>query len=334
MARRPERPPRTWLPATEEQKKPLLPGKKGDSSTVPVNDVDRHLCGPHNRMIPVLQILFEHDPNMRALKWHEQMRFMREWAGIQAVSASVQTMILRDKGLWEPWIKRMLTWAESHELFADGVNWLYKNRKCNCPRFHTRHHDILGGGEVYPHEVAHFQLSYRLRSDFHVVWAIAALQGMRGKYAHNYWPFGLEGTAGKYHQLTMDYVSDGVAKVLSDPWVRFALAAPWMTPYGVDFGWEAGFTGSVNRMLYLLKWPFQATEGEIAAVMESQTFQTGWLTFTQDLRKRDEDSLSQRQGVLVPGPIFYLDSLHKARLDPLSHWAIWERSEEKFSGWW
>lgn len=120
--------------------------------------------------------------------------------------------------------------------------------------------------KVEPFEVANFRLPDDISCDADVVLFQAWCQG----FQHHHFA--------KDNPLKERYataIRSGLEKFCRSPWVRFAIAAPFMEAVGVMFPGHSYFDTSM-RMEYLLQNPFHATDEELKHIMMSSTFTNGF----------------------------------------------------------
>lgn len=126
-----------------------------------------------------------------------------------------------------------------------------------------------------PYEIANLRLPEDVVMDADVVLLQAWCQGLGGG-----------GSGGNNHlqklveRMTVwapanGCLRDGLRKLHASPWVRFAIAAPHMTPNGILLG-EHGMMASAVRVEALLRHPYSATTGELRAILGSASYRTGY----------------------------------------------------------
>jgi len=115
-----------------------------------------------------------------------------------------------------------------------------------------------------PYEVAHMRLPDDISTDPDVVLFQAWCQGVTREYFTE--------SSGLKNNLQRA-IKAGLRKFCASPWVTFALLAPWMRPVGVVFP-SIGYLDTCIRLEHLLKYPYQASTGELRHIFESETFLT------------------------------------------------------------
>lgn len=134
----------------------------------------------------------------------------------------------------------------------------------------------MGLPHIEPFEVAHFRLPDDISCDPDVVLFQAWCQGWsiknwkRGK-SYDKWE--------ERPPLSENYptaIRSGLQKFCRSPYVRFAIAAPFMNGAGVKFG-EASLFDSGMRMEYLIRNPFMATDSELSYILTSPVYTDAFL---------------------------------------------------------
>lgn len=115
---------------------------------------------------------------------------------------------------------------------------------------------------VEPYEVANLRLPDDISTDADVVLFRAWCEGVMNRFIPPENPL----KAGY-----RDAIRSGLVKFCSSPWVALALAAPAMAPTGVLFP-EVGYFASSERMVKLVRRPYEATNGELEHILRSQMF--------------------------------------------------------------
>ncbi len=143
------------------------------------------------------------------------------------------------------WWKRPYAWRSPREFVGYGV----LTRSLGLP--HTE-----------PFEIAHFRLPDDISCDSDVVVFQAWCQGLMLPAFPEDSPFR------EAHSAT---IRRGLSKFARSPWVRFSLAAPFMSGAGIILP-PASLYDSAMRMEYLIRNPLHATSGELEHILASSVF--------------------------------------------------------------
>lgn len=158
-----------------------------------------------------------------------------------------------NKGLMSWWTKPD-AWRSPREFWGYGAGM-----------------ENMGLPHVEPYEVAHFRLPDDISCDADVVLFQAWCQG----WAFKAWQRGRKKVEGEDpHPITKDYamaIRNGLQKFCRSPYVRFALAAPYMNGAGIQFTGASLFDSAV-RMEYLVTSPFMATDQELHCILTSPVY--------------------------------------------------------------
>jgi hypothetical protein len=124
----------------------------------------------------------------------------------------------------------------------------------------------IGVPHIEPYEIAFLRIPDDVSGDLDVLLYVAWCQGVLGRHIEH------DEEIAKDHYRS---IRKGLMKLHRSPWFAFALAAPHMQPVGVLFK-GAGYFDSCERMEFLLRQPYQATDNELARILPSSMFAAGY----------------------------------------------------------
>lgn len=151
------------------------------------------------------------------------------------------------------------------------VAWWISPYGWRSPREFMGYHMLeneIGAPHIEPYEVAHLRLPDDVSMDLDVVLYQAWCQGVVVRQIRG-------PNKELYQDGHHDAIRRGMVKLHRSPWFMFALAAPAMSPNGILLG-DAGLFDSALRMEWLLKHPYEATDAELAAILNSPGFASGY----------------------------------------------------------
>lgn len=186
--------------------------------------------------------------------------------------------------------------------------------------------ELLNGGRIYPFELAHMRIPETLAYDDDVVWMMALCQGAIPNFANRFLPDDHPEKKADYPSVVhASTAARGLEKYLTDPHVRFAIASPYMTQFGIDLG--QSFTKNLSRVEFLLRNPYSASTGELEVVLNTPQFLTGWAQAT--------DAMSMSKGsrpVPPPSGLYFPYSNGSIRRSEVTEWCIWKKGKQRPGG--
>lgn len=147
----------------------------------------------------------------------------------------------------------------------------------------------LNGAALKPYEFANMRIPYQLAYDDQVIWAQAYCQMISQQNCFQYAKLPVHRRNKEPPWSKAEYAKEGMLKFIHNRWVRFAIASPWMTQYGFDFGVGAGFTRNTARLEYLLENCYAATEGELDEILMSPHFEAAFDDACKWMKKKKKN---------------------------------------------
>lgn len=189
----------------------------------------------------------------------------------------------RENGAIRTWWKRHYAWRSPRE-FRGWTNIEAEN----------------GIPHIEPYEVANFRLPDDISCDADVVCFKAWCEGVHFRFMVKENPL-KEGYP--------DAIRTGLIKFCRSPWVCFAMAAPYMQPTGVLFP-GTGYIDSCLRLEWLLKHPYEASQGELRYILASEMFKAGRKHRRVASRRHDQEMR------LIPSGGWYVGGSIREALGP------------------
>lgn len=245
---------------------------------------------------------------LTAVKERDAVQFMEHaFAHPERRKNLADPVIMQDDAL--PWgVRRLIERLRSSPTVQSW--WRLhngKSRQINARPMNEAIREALSGGTISPWEYAHFRIPDTLAADGDLVWTMAMAQ-----CTHNH----------MFQDFEVPNVykrTEAIYRYFTNPWVRFALAAPLMDPMMMDLG--AGFTLNVIRSEFLTRNPFHASTGELEMILSSSTFELAWRKVVRQAGIKD----SRLRRPVGPGPIYFPAADGSIRTHPLGVWWWWEK---------
>ena len=301
---------------------PLLPGEVGWTSRFTRGVVKKGWQLSFSHYPSLIRIFAEHDPeNFPVLPESDMMAAMDDlWASPRRRALKVQ-----DPEDFKGGPKAVLEYLHANPRVRD--TWVRHSGKARAQFNKSREmmEAFLDGGRLTPWEIANMRIPDSLSCDSQVVHMQASCQGMTTVIAKTFSNDpGIKSS--NYPEICRaEYLLGGLEKLISDPWFRFALAAPEMEVFGVDYG--AGFTPSFRRTTYLKSNPYQATTGELEAIRRSPAFKSAWTVTCKNLGKSKGSRLPP-----LPSSLYYPNRRGRTRYQDLKDWCFFKPSKQRPGG--
>lgn len=289
----------------------LLPGRVGWSSHLLIPDEDNGFAREHRYLPSFLRLIAKYGLDGMPAPPNER----------EVVEAL--TTLWRDEAVR---CNRRLEHTPDDRQFSqellDFINfstyldwyWRREGRRVPVMRSHLEVEQELNCGHISRFELAHLRIPEHLAYDEDVLWMQAFFQGMDHrdltKLLKMWGGTDIGGAASR---------TRGLYKLLSSPWVQFAMTAPFMHQYGQAFG-DALYTENVARMQFLLVNPYRATEGELEAIQSTPFYRDARVVMLKT--RSTKDSRDAGKTLHLPPGGWYMGGRGWSGSKPLSEWLI------------